>query len=94
MGIPRFFKLPGYKRFDYQPLYYDASKEQREERNKTIASELGIKPDDGTGYRPGIKRGSMRAVKFSNKKVARKSNLRLFLIIIFLFFVAWLILYR
>lgn len=94
MGIPRFFKLPNHKRFDYQPLYYDPVKEKREERNKTIASELGIKAEGETGYKPGITRGSMHAQRFRNKKVSRQSNFRLVLIIIFLFFVAWLILFR
>ena len=94
MGMPRFFKLPNHKRFDYQPLYYNPEKENREHRNKTIASELGIKTDEEAGYKPGIKRGSMRAVRFRNKKASRQSNLRLVIIIFFLFFVAWLILYR
>ncbi len=94
MAIPRFFKLPKHKRFDYQPLYYDPAKEEREERNRAIASDLGIKEEPGNGYRPAIRRGSMKSVRFRNTKVNRQSNVRLVLIIIFLFFVAWMILFR
>ena len=42
MGIPRFFKLPKHKQFNYQPLYYDPIKEAKEVRKKSIGRELGI----------------------------------------------------
>jgi hypothetical protein len=94
MAIPRFFKLPQHRRFDYQPLYYDPAKEEREERNREIARELGIKQENKSTYTPSIRRGSMKNYFKGNKRVERQSNIRLALIIVFLLFVAWFILYR
>jgi hypothetical protein len=92
MGIPRFFKLPKNKRFNYQPLYYNPEKEERENRNRMIAKELGIESDKL--YTPKIKHGSFRSVYKKEHKVNRMSNIRLVLIIIVLLFLAYLILYR
>ncbi len=93
MNIPRFFKIPRHRQFNYNPLYYDPEKEQREERRREIKRELGIKEEEGN-YRPTIKRGSMKAYFKGNKRAERNSNLRLVLIIVFLLFVAYLLLYR
>ncbi len=93
MNIPRFFKIPRHREFNYQPIYYNPEKEEREERNRGIKRELGIK-EEGKEYRPIIRRGSMKTYFKGNKRAARNSNLRLILIIAFLFFVAYLLLYR
>lgn len=48
LGKLRFLKLPSYRRFGYQPLYYDPIKEELEERKKNIEREKsGL--IDGTG---------------------------------------------
>jgi hypothetical protein len=93
MNIPRFFKIPRHRQFNYQPLYYDPEKEEREERNREIKRELGIQEKDGE-FRPSIRRGSMKAYFKGNKRAERNSNLRLILIIVFLLFVAYFLLYR
>lgn len=93
MDLPRFFKLPGRKGFNYKPLYYDPVKEQREIRKRELEKELGIK--DIGSYVPNITPGSMRAhSKRVRTKVQRSSNIRLIIIIIILLFLAYLILYR
>lgn len=94
MAIPRLFKLPSYRQFDYQPLYYNADREEREMRNREIARELGLKEADNSTYTPGIQRGSMRNYIKSQKRSSRKSNLRLIIILFVLFLIAYLILYR
>ena len=94
MNIPRFFKIPRHRQFNYQPLYYDPEKEEREERNREIKRELGIKDEKDSEYRPTIRRGSMKAYFKGNKRAQRNSNLRLVLIIIFLLFLAYFLLYK
>lgn len=91
MGIPRFIKLPGYKRFEYKPRYWDPEKEEFEERIRQIKQEIGIEvhrdPSKTT-----IKRGSFREVRQQSKvKATRSSNLRLVIILTALFIVAYLL---
>jgi len=93
MNIPRFFKIPRHRQFNYQPLYYDPNKEEREERNREIKRDLGL-TDEKREYRPTIRRGSMRAYFKGNKRSERNSNIRLVLIIIFLLFLAYFLLYK
>lgn len=93
MNIPRFFKIPSHRQFNYQPLYFDPEKEEREQRNKDIKKELGIK-EEGEAYSPGIRRGAMKSYFKANKRSTRNSNLRLVLIVFFLLFVAYYLLYR
>ncbi len=94
MAIIRLFKLPNNKKFNYQPLYYNPEKEEKEERKKRLEQELGIKQENTSGYTPTITRGSMRTYFHKNRKAARQSNFRLVLIILFLLFVAYFILFR
>ncbi len=94
MAIIRFFRLPKHKQFNYQPLYYNPEKEEKEERKKRIEHELGIKREPSDSYRSTIRRGSMRSYFHKNEKARKQSNIRLVLIILFLFFVAYLILFR
>ena len=92
MGIPRLFKLPQNKRFNYQPLYYDPDKEVRIGREKSIARELGIKGDGE--YKPGISKGSMREYFKRDKRVRKQSNVRLIIIAAVLFLIAYLLLFK
>ena len=93
MAIPRLFKLPRHREFEYQPLYYDPVKEEREKRNREIERELGLNTQDDVDFKTGIRRGSMRHYIRSQKRATRNSNLRLFIIISILFFLAYLLLY-
>ena len=93
MGIPRFIKLPGHKRFEYTPRYWDPEKEEREERIRQIKAEMGIEvPGDPT--RTTIKRGSFRQAHRNTKvKATRSSNIRLVVILAVLFLLAYLMFY-
>lgn len=93
MNIPRFFKTPRHRQFSYQPLYYNPEKEEREIRIKELKRELGIE-EPVNEYKPGIRRGSMKAYFKGNKRAERNSNLRLVLIIIFLLFVSYFLLFK
>ena len=91
MGIPRFIKLPGHKRFEYTPRYWDPEKEEFEERVRQIKQEIGIDvPRDPN--KTTIKRGSFRQVRQKTKvRASRNSNLRLVIILAALFLIAYLI---
>ena len=92
MALPRFFKLPKAKGFNYKPLYYDPVKEEREKRRREIAKELGLK--DTGGYVPTIQHGSMRSHSKRKFGVQRVSNIRMIIIIFILLFLAYLILFH
>ncbi|MFH0756600.1 MAG: hypothetical protein V2B15_04865 [Bacteroidota bacterium] len=94
MGIPRFIKLPGHKRFEYTPRYWDPEKEEREERIRKIRQEMGIKlPSDPN--RTTIKRGSFRqAGQKAKVKATSNSNIRLVIILAVLLLLAYLIFFR
>ena len=94
MGIPRFIKLPSYKRFEYTPRYWDPEKEAREERIRQIKQEMGIELPSGHN-RTTIRRGSIRQVRQNAKvKASRSSNIRLLIILAVLFLLAYLIFFR
>ena len=94
MGIPRFFKLPGYKRFEYAPRYWDPEEEEREERIRQIKQEMGVELPSGPS-RTTIKRGSFRQVRQKAKvKASRNANIRLVVILAVLLFLAYLLFFR
>lgn len=91
MGIPRFIKLPGHKRFEYSPRHWDPEKEEFEERVRQSKLEAGIDvPRDSN--KTTIKRGSFRQVRQQTKvRASRSSNLRLIVILAALLIIAYLI---
>ena len=90
MGIPRFIKLPGHKRFNYTPRYWDPEKEEFEERVRRIKQEMGVEvPRDPN--RTTIRRGSFRQVRNLKVKATRNSNIRLVVILAVLFIISYLI---
>ena len=94
MGIPRFFKTPTAKKFNYQPLYWDADKEEREARVNAIKGEMGIEVELSKKSST-ITRGSFRQNTSKTKASANKdSNRRLILIVIVLLLIAYIIFYR
>ena len=89
--MPRFIKLPGHKRFEYSPRYWDPEKEEFEERVRQSKLEMGIDVPRGSN-RTTIKRGSFRQARQQAKiKASRGSNLRLVVILAVLFIIAYLI---
>jgi hypothetical protein len=91
MALPRFIKLPGHKKFEYSSRYWDPEQEERDLRVRQISQEMGIKlPSDPN--RSTIKRGSFRqAHKKTKVKATRSSNIRLVVILVILFLLAYLI---
>ncbi len=87
MGIPRFFKIPQHKQFDYQPLYYDERKEKLQERIKRIEQEYGV--NNGKEYVRSMTKGSFSHYYDRKRKAQKYSSTRLIIIIIFLLFVAY-----
>lgn len=85
------FKKPEYRRFNLKPRYWDPEKEAREEREKRIKAELGIKEGDEQ-YIPNV-RGQLRH-EYEKRKSARSSissarTIRLFMILLLLFMAAF-----
>lgn len=84
------FKKPEYRKFNPKPRYWDPEKEAREERERRIKAELGLKDD--AHYVPHV-RGEFRR-EYEKRKAARSSigsarTLRLFMILILLFLAAF-----
>ncbi|RLD70438.1 MAG: hypothetical protein DRJ10_20365 [Bacteroidetes bacterium] len=76
MAIPSLFKLPANKNFDLKTRYYDAEKEeleQRVERAKRDAGLTGAINDKGA-YVPNIK-GQMRHSIESRPSIAEESSI-------------------
>lgn len=95
MAIPRLFKIPKHKEFNYRPIYFDPEKEEREERIKRIKAEMGVKDEDGKPYKPGIVRGQMRGqYRQHYTQSKRQSNVRLIVILLTLFALAYYIIYN
>lgn len=92
MALPSFFKTYKPKEFNYIPRYYDPRKEELEERIRRIEREMG--DDKVEAYRPTIRRGQMRNYfRRRERKVQKRSNLRLIIILLVLFFIAYLFFY-
>ncbi len=94
-----FFKIPSHRRFQHNPIYYDEAKEKRIERERRIRSEMGLEPiegDESVSFEDRIK-GKIResGIKSNfevSRSIRRKSNFRLFVILIILFALFYLIL--
>lgn len=88
-----FFHTPKPKSFIVEPRYWDPKKEERENRERRIKAEMGIKDEDGT-YRPYISKGEfkkgMMQGKWSAKKQRRRSNTRLLVIVVLLVILLYL----
>lgn len=82
-----FFKPQQYKRFHYEPLYYNPEKEEREKRNRRIRQELNL--ETGGEYVSNIK-GAFRQHHEANAKVRHRANIRVVIIFAALLFLAYL----
>jgi len=92
MGVPRLFKLPGYKKFSFFPRYYDPQKEELKQRVKNIEDEIRQKEN---GERAPIIKGQMREYfhRSNTAKIKRQSNIRLIVIMAVLFIILYYLLY-
>ncbi|HCC71577.1 MAG TPA: hypothetical protein DEQ09_10575 [Bacteroidales bacterium] len=93
-GIPSFFKQFKPRGFNYTPMYYDSEKEMREERERRIKAEMGIKEESDGEYIPRITRGSMSNYFRQNKtRVQRYTLIRVIVIALVLFLIAYVFFY-
>jgi len=83
-----FIKIPRHRRFQYDPIYYNPEKEERQAREREIRREMGLpveEEEDKQGYKERIRGGMRRRIK-SHFEITRserkKSNLRLVIILI------------
>jgi hypothetical protein len=91
--MANFFHIPKPKGFNIKPRYWDPEKENRENRERRINAELGIK-EEGGGYRPYIGKGAFREGmskgRWNSNKQRRKSNIRLLIIFLLLLLLLYL----
>jgi hypothetical protein len=87
IAMAGFFHTPKPKAFNVDPRYWDPKREERENRERRIKAELGIK-DEGDNYRPYISKGEFRKGmsqgKWSANAQRRRSNTRLLVLIVLL----------
>ncbi|MDD2617942.1 MAG: hypothetical protein PHT87_04005 [Bacteroidales bacterium] len=93
-----FFKQRKPRKFDHQPIYYDAQKEAREEREQKIKAEMGLieekelkKNFDKTirgSFREAVPGGSRTGRQQSGNKMLRILLLLLLIIIVVYFLVS------
>lgn len=93
-----FFKIPQHRKFQYDPIYYNPEKEEREERVRRIKQEMGVEVEeqsDERAYKERIRGGMRRRIK-SHFEVGRserkKSNIRLIIILVLLMIIFYYLL--
>jgi hypothetical protein len=95
----KFLQVPKPRPFEIKPRYYDPVKEEREERERRIKAELGIRDDSdpSASYRAHIKgqfRKQMEIRPKSSDAEVKKSNNRLIFLVVLLAILAYLMFYR
>ena len=91
--LPSFFRTSEPKRFNYSPMYYDEQKEDLEQRTQQIKQDMGV--EQGDTYVPKIRKGQMdNYYRRKRKQIERRSNVRIFILILFLAIAAWLLFFR
>ena len=91
--LPSFFRTSEPKRFNYSPMYYDEQKEDLEQRTQQIKQDMGV--EQGDTYVPKIRKGQMgNYYRRKRKQIERRSNMRIFILILFLAIAAWLLFFR
>ncbi|MFO8001583.1 MAG: hypothetical protein R6U46_10085 [Marinilabilia sp.] len=84
-----FIKIPRHRKFQYDPIYYNPEKEEREARERRLRKEMGMSVEEqsGRGHVERIRGGMRRRIK-SQFEVTRterkKSNIRLIIILVIL----------
>ncbi len=88
--LPTFIKLPRYKRFNYKPVFYDAEKEELEQRIARIEKE--VEAEKRGELNSDLLRQRLRSdwERGSRQGIIQKSNIRVALIAVFLFAVIYL----
>ncbi|HRI78174.1 MAG TPA: hypothetical protein PLR06_01460 [Cyclobacteriaceae bacterium] len=97
--VSLFTKAPNYKRFSYNPRFYDQKAEERKEREERIRREIemerGELNGDAAGYRSRMTGSFQSARKRSNKSqeslrsMLIRSGVLLFLTLFIMAFLTW-----
>lgn len=86
-----FFNLHKPLVYKYKPIYYDPKKEAKKAREESAVNAESKTP--GSTYKPSLKRGSFREMADQNRNSkhvqSRKSNIRLIIILLILFAIAY-----
>jgi hypothetical protein len=94
MKIPTLFgRTPKHQKFGFEPRFYDAKKEEREERNRRIAQELeNERTGNVDGYESRIK-GSFHSARKRSQATSGDLRASLMRIVIILFLVVFIMAY-
>ena len=90
----RFFKTPKPQRFEYKPRYYDEAKEELKKRVKDANESDEFSSDDAKQRIAGSfrrKTSGYNADRGFRSRQVKRSNVRLLMIIAFLFLVGYLL---
>ena len=91
-----FFKTPRHRKFDFPTRYYDADKEELEERIKQAQAEVdaerGVENEEGV-YVSRIKGQIRKQSHRRSRRMQKQSNLRLLIIIAALVALAYYLFY-
>jgi hypothetical protein len=88
--LSSFFRPPKYKRFHYEPLYYNKEKEEREKRNRWIIQE--VKNVSNENYVSNIK-GAFRQHHEATAKIKHRANSRFVIILGILLLIAYFLIF-
>ncbi|VAW23583.1 hypothetical protein MNBD_BACTEROID01-1690 [hydrothermal vent metagenome] len=97
--IGNFFHIPKIKKFNIPSRFHNPGQDERDERERRMKEELGIKEeikDTGKPHRANIKgqfRYAMRQSSKSAENARRSSNTRLIILILILSVIAYLLFY-
>lgn len=90
----RFFHTPRNKRFTFSPRYYDEQKEDLDRRVNQIKQEMGINANDADKpYVSKIRKGEMRGYFKKSREYKKRSTIRLIVILLILFAIAYFLFY-
>ncbi|MBE9468351.1 MAG: hypothetical protein IMY72_08550 [Bacteroidetes bacterium] len=94
MRLTGFFRLPKHEKFKYNPIYYNEEKVAQEQRIKRIKKELELEGEEGEKKAVSISniKGQFHRGSRLNSSEKRKSNLRVFVILIILIVLFYLLL--
>ena len=94
--LPSLFKTPRAKQFEYKPIYYNADKEEMEERYERIKAELNIQDRVGHAERMANFQNRLHTRwerKNKNRKANKQATFRLLIIAMALLALAWWIIH-
>ena len=93
MRIPQFTKINRHRTFDYTPMYYDAQKEDLDNRVKAIKEEIGDKDDNAEVNREARLRAQFKqnSETLSHKSKNRSSSIRMVIILALVLYLGYLV---